>query len=156
MKRFFAALVLSVVISVFFSMTAMAEEFDKYLSISDVEKVTSMTGLKLVPRDHKSKVLTGDLNFVDSDGQPVLIVQFRPLFVYEKWKSDGGSFKAPISGLGEDAFMGPAFDPQFFVDFRKGDHTIVVSTVISSDDMMQTVLPMENLIEIGKIIASRF
>lgn len=155
MKRFFAALMVSVLLSAFVPMTALAGEFDKYLSISDVEKVTTMSGLKLVPRDQKSKVLTGDLNFVDSKGQPVLIVQFRPLFVYEKWKSDGGSFKSPVSGLGEDAFIGPAFDPQFFVDFRKGEHTVVVSTVISPDDMMQTILPLENLVEIGKLIAAR-
>jgi len=155
MKRLFTALTIIMLVTAFMTLPAIAGDLTKSLSISDVEKVTGLSGLKLVPRDQKSKVLTGDLNFVDPSGQPVLIIQFRPLFVFEKWKADGGSFKESVSGVGDDAFMGPAFDPQFFVDFKKGDHTVVVSTVISSDDMMKTVLPMEKLIEIGKLIASR-
>lgn len=155
MKRFFTALMVVTLVSAFLTMSATAGSFDKLLTISDVEKITGLKGVKLVPRDHKSKVLTGDLNFVDGNGQPVLIVQFRPLFVYDKWKSDGGSFKESVSGIGEDAFTGPAFDPQFYVDFKKSNHTVVVSTVISSEDMMKTVLPMEKLFEIGKLIASR-
>src|SRR5512134_2386140 len=133
MKKWFV----HVVIAVFAAATAvsaLAGQYDTIISATDVEKATGLTGVKQVPRDKaapgytENKLLTGDLNFINKEGQPILMIQFRPSFIYEKFKEDTDYFKAAIPGIGNDAFSSPNYPPQYTVNFVKGSHYAVVST----------------------------
>jgi hypothetical protein len=130
-------------------------QFDNILTTADVEKATGLSGVKQVPREPLNKFKNGDLNFVQSDGTPILMIQIRPDFVYETMKSDSGYFKAALPGIGEEAFTSPAFDPQFSINMHKGHYVTVVTTHVDPKDKTKTVLKMDQLIAIAKIVASR-
>lgn len=139
----------------------VAGQFDNVLSVADVEKATGLSGVKQVPRNKavdgitENKFLTGDINFVRADNQPILMVQFRPLFILEQLKSDAGYVKAQLQGLGEEAFTSPAFDPQTTVNFKKGNYVVVIATHIDPKDKTKTILKMDQVISLAKIVASR-
>ncbi len=130
-------------------------QFDHILTTADVEKATGLTGVKQVPREPLNKFRNGDLNFVLRDGTPVLMIQFRPSFVFDAMKSDSGYFKSPLTGIGEEAFTSPAFDPQFSINLHKGHYVSVVTTNVDPRDKTRTVINMDKLIVIAKIVASR-
>lgn len=147
--------VLLIVTSSFLSAgTSPAGQFDAIISAADVEKVTGMTGVKQVPRDRTSKFKNGDLNFIVID-QPILMIEFRPGFAFEAMKTDSGYYKTPVQGIGEEAFTSPAFDPQFSVNFRKGKYVAVITTHIDGKDKKRTILSMDQLVSLAKLVASR-
>jgi len=141
--------------------SAKAGQFDNIVSAADVEKATGLTGVKQVPRQKavegitENKFLTGDINFVRSDNQPILEVQFRPSFAFDQFKGDSGFIKAPVPGLGEEAFTSPSFDPQTTVNFKKGAYFVAVSTHVNPKDKTKPVLKIDQVIAIAKTIASR-
>lgn len=155
MKRNMIGFVLCCVMIGTMAGRAAAGQFDRIISVADVEKVTGLTGVKQVPRDQTSKFKNGDLNFVAGQGQPILMIEFRPVFVFDAMKSDSGYFKKPVPGLGEEAFTSPAFDPQFSVNLRKGKYVAVVTTHIDPRDKMRTVLSLDQLTSLAAIVASR-
>ena len=130
-------------------------QFDHILTIAHVEKATGLSGIKQVPREPLNKFRNGDLNFVLPDGTPLLMIQFRPAFMFDAMKADSGYFKTPISGIGEEAFTSPAFDPQFSINLHKGHYVSVVTTNVDPKDKTRTVLNMDKLIAIAKLVASR-
>jgi hypothetical protein len=130
-------------------------KFDNIVTTVDVEKATGLTGIKQVPREQKNKFRNGDINFVASDGAPLLMIEFRPDFVLDEMKADSGYFKAPIKGLGVEAFSSPAFDPQFSINLHKGRYVTVVTTHVDPKDKTRTVLKMDQLMAIAKIVADR-
>ena len=140
---------------------AAAGKFDTIISAADVEKATGLTGVKQVPRQKavegitENKFLTGDINFVRSDNQPILEIQFRPSFAFDQFKGDSGFIKAPVPGLGEEAYTSPSFDPQTTVNFKKGSYFVAVSTHINPKDKTKTMLKIDQVIAIAKTIASR-
>jgi len=141
--------------------SAFAEgKFDHIITVAEVESIAGLTGVMQVPREPLNKFRNGDLNFVLKDEQPVLMIQFRPVLVfdtnvYENLKSDSGYFKAPVQGIGEEAFTSPAFAPQFSINFRKGKYFAVVTTHVDPRDKTKTVLKMDHLIALAKLIVSR-
>ena len=93
----------------------------QYLTVQDIEKITGMQGVKLVPPD-PSKGAGGDLNFANKDGKLILMVN-RNLFsdmLYTQTKNMKGSVKEDIQGLGDAAFIGPPGNYPYFVAFKKG------------------------------------
>jgi hypothetical protein len=156
----FLALALCLVIGLHAD-SAMAGKFDNIISAADVEKATGLSGVKQVPRQKavdgitKNKFLTGDINFVRSDGEPILEVQFRPSFAFDQFKGDSGFIKSPVPGLGDEAYTGPAFDPQTTVNFRKGAYFVAVSTHVAPRDRTKAVLKIDQVIAIARTIASR-
>ena len=135
--------------------------YDNIITASDVEKATGLSGLKQVARQKavdgitENKFLTGDINFVRSDNQPVIVVQFRPSFAFDQFKGDSGFIKAAVAGVGEEAYTGPSFDPQVNVNFVKGGTYVAVSTLIDPKDKSKPVLKIEQVIAVAKVIASR-
>ena len=102
----FTVVVLSA--SMVFSQTKAAPG-GQYLTVQDVEKITGLHGVKLVPPD-ASKGAGGDLNFADKDGKLILMVN-RNLssdMFYSQTKNMKDTVKADITGLGDAAFIGPA------------------------------------------------
>lgn len=79
------------------------------LTIPDVEQVSGISGLQLVPWD-PSIGAGGDLNFAYSkDGKTVLVLmaQLRTQGFLQVWKEYTKVDDEDIAGLGEAAFKGP-------------------------------------------------
>jgi hypothetical protein len=130
---------------------AQSDQYNKYLGAVDVQKVAGSTGIKLVP---KSPDAEGDLNFAGKDGQLLLSASFYPASSYASARSSKGGFKSSVSGVGEEAFVGPATGPSLFIlAFRKGLYTVVLNTELDAKSAPR--LPMEKIIAIAKIIAAR-
>lgn len=121
--------------------------YDKYLTAADVQKVS---GLKSIVQKVDGKKLT----FL-ADKKHVLQVLFQGAKAYKLNKETAGYVKAAVNGVGEEAFSGPATNPQYVLIFRKKDFCVRLSTFIDINDTSKTVLTMDQLIALGKIIASR-
>ena len=123
-----------------------------YLTVQDVEKITGLHGVKLVPPD-ASKGAGGDLNFADKDGKLILMVN-RNLssdMFYSQTKNMKDTVKADITGLGDAAFIGPAGMLQYFVSFKKGKGSGTVSTFLG---FTGTLLPIDQVKKVAQQIAS--
>ena len=124
----------------------------QYLTVQDVEKITGLHGVKLVPPD-ASKGAGGDLNFADKDGKLILMVN-RNLssdMFYSQTKNMKDTVKADITGLGDAAFIGPAGNLQYFVSFKKGKGSGTVSTFLT---FTGTQLPMDQVKKVAQLVAS--
>ena len=125
--------------SMVFSQTKAAPG-GQYLTVQDVEKITGLRGVKLVPRD-PSKGAGGDLNFANKDGKLILMVN-RNLssdMLYSQTKNMKGAFKEDIQGVGDAAFTGPAGALQYFVIFKKGKGSGTVATFSGDTAMLLTI-----------------
>ncbi len=124
----------------------------QYLTVQDVEKITGLQGVKLVPPD-PSKGAGGDLNFANKDGKLILMVN-RSLssdMFYSQTKNMKDTVKADVTGLGDAAFIGPAGMLQYFVSFKKGKGSGTVSTFLT---FTGTVLPMDQVKKVAQLVAS--
>jgi hypothetical protein len=133
-------------------MTSLAGAFQyaKYLTVADIEKATGLKGVRPIPQ---SADADGDLNFADKGGQLILSVTFLDATAYAGYKSSKAGFKSPISGVGEEGFIGPAGDePAFILVFRKAAFAVMLNTI---PDGKTTRLSMQQLTDLAKIIAAR-
>src|SRR5208337_3539163 len=91
----------------------------QYLTVQDVEKITGLHGVKLVPPD-PSKGAGGDLNFANKDGKLILMVQrmLNSDMLYSQTKKMKEAFKEDIQGVGDAAFIGPPGNYPYFVAFK--------------------------------------
>ncbi|MGB7623482.1 MAG: hypothetical protein WBN92_14120 [Terriglobia bacterium] len=124
----------------------------EYLTVQDVEKITGLHGLKIVPPD-PSKGAGSDLNFADPDGNLVVMVQRRLSsdMLYTQTQKMNGVVKAEIAGVGDAAFSGPARDPQYFISFKKGKGSGSVATFFGAKG---TRLTLDQVKQIAQLIAS--
>jgi hypothetical protein len=125
--------------SMVFSQTKAAPG-GQYLTVQDVEKITGLRGVKLVPRD-PSKGAGGDLNFANKDGKLILMVN-RSLSsdgFYSQTKNMKGAFKEDIQGVGDAAFIGPPGNYPYFVAFKKGKGSGSVATFSGDTAMLLTI-----------------
>jgi hypothetical protein len=130
--------------------------YDTYLTITDVEKVTGLTGLKQV-QFNPLRFLGSDLNFVASDGSKILSVEFSNARRYNTYKVFvPKNIKILLQAVGEEAFVGPDIENQvpYLLVFRQGNYAISL-TAATTCDAQKNMLTLEQLISIGKIIASR-
>jgi hypothetical protein len=82
------------------------------VTTNDVEKVSRIQGIQLVPRDPKMGA-GGELNFTLQDGTTLLIVLIRDSSVCNDWKKEQGFFH-------EALFQQPLFDFRFGGNLRSG------------------------------------
>ena len=124
----------------------------QYLTVQDVEKITGLQGVKLVPPD-PSKGAGGDLNFANKDGKLILMVNrnLRSDMLYTQTKNMKGAFKEDIQGVGDAAFTGPPGNYPYFVAFKKGKGSGTVSTFLT---FTGTVLPMDQIKKVAQQIVS--
>lgn len=155
MRKLIVAVVSLLVIAGFAAPVFAEGQFDHVISSADVEKATGLSGVKQVPRVKLDKFRNGDLNFMTKDDKPLLMIQFRPLFLFDQMRSDPGYFKAAVPAVGEAAFTSPAFAPQFSVNFIKGGHFGIVTTHVDPKDKNRTVLTMDQVIAVAKLVASK-
>jgi hypothetical protein len=129
---------------------AGAQQYGRFLTLADVEKVTGLKGVTPVPQNPDAD---GDLNFASHDGKLILSVTFLPASAYVGYKASKEGFKSAISGVGEEGFIGPAgSSPSFILVFKKGAYSVMLNTEPEGNT---TRLPIEKLMELAKIIASR-
>lgn len=133
---------------------AQSTEYDKYLTVADIQKVTGLTGIKQVPRDPK-KGAGGHLNFADGKGHMLLLASFLTAEEFDFYKSEEGLVKEKIPGLGDEAFSGPATGTPYMLVMREGAKGVALSTFFETAEMTATRLSMDHLISLGKIVLSR-
>lgn len=125
----------------------------KLLTIAEVEGIAGVKGVKLIPKDI-SKGAGGDLNFANADGSMLLMVITQPASTYKDWKAQSVLVKGPVSGVGDEAFSGPAGAMQYVIYFRKGDHAASISSFFNNTTM-KPLLSQDQLKAAAKIVAGR-
>ena len=135
-----------------------AAPYPKRLTTQDVEKLTGWTGVKLVTRNSRPGA-GGDLNFVNHDGNLILMAQFSGASLYKQSKAMKGYFFADVKGLGDDAFQGPTQAPHYMLIDRKGSEMITLATYFNLETpgsgATTTYLNQEQLQQLARIILSR-
>jgi len=128
-----------------------APQFAKFLTITDIERVTGLKGVKMVP---KGPDADDDLTFASQDGKVILAVTFLPASAFAGAKSSKAGMKSPLSGVGEEAFVGPTSGPPLYIlVFRKAAYTVIMNTEVEENNHAR--IPIEKMTEIAKIVASR-
>lgn len=127
--------------------------YEKYLTGADIEKVTGMKGINLIPRGSVAAA-AGDLNFADASGELILMVQFTDAKNFGGLKNKYA--KGAVSGVGGEAVRGAALPgmPDNLLAFTKGTHCVVLTAF--GDFIKKTVyLTVDQLTALGRLIASR-
>lgn len=130
--------------------------YDAYLTVADVEQVTGLTGVKKI-QFNPLRFLGSDLNFVTSDGNKILSVEFSNVRHYNTYKVFvPKNIKALLQDIGEEAFTGPDIENQmpYLLVFRQGNFAVSL-TAATTCDSQKNMLTIEQLAGIGKIIAKR-
>ncbi len=126
---------------------------DKYLTGSDIEKVTGMKGIHAVPRGSIPGA-AGDLNFADASGELILMIQFTDAAGFNGLKTRYA--QGAVSGVGDQAVQGAAIPgmPDNLLAFTKRTRCVVL-TAFGDFIKKKLYLTVDQLVAIGKIIASR-
>ena len=130
--------------------------YDAYLTVSDVERVTGLTGVKKI-QFNPLRFLGSDLNFVTSDGIKILSVEFSNVCHYNTYKVFvPKNIKVLLQDIGEEAFAGPDIENQtpYLLVFRQGDYAVSL-TAATTGDSRKNMLTLDQLVVIGKIISAR-
>ncbi len=126
-------------------------QYAKYLTVSDVQRVTGLKDVSLLP---KHPGADEDLTFADRDGNVIVAVTFLPANSYKGARSSVDGVKSAIKDVGEEGFVGPASGPPLYIlVFRKADFTVILNTEL--EETTKARIPIEQLTAIAKIIASR-
>ena len=83
------------------------------------------------------------------------MVRFQESKYYQKSKALTKYCKSTISGVGNEAFTGPADGPEYILVFRKGTHCVSLNTYFDTSGKAPTMLTMDQLKSLGKLIAAR-
>ncbi|MFO7979895.1 MAG: hypothetical protein R6V00_03555 [Candidatus Aminicenantes bacterium] len=129
------------------------QEDQKLLTPEDVEEVTGMKYIQLMPKGEEEQAV-GDLNFTKQDGTPVLMVNVQSEAVYKAWKNQEGLFHSDVQGLGDEAFKGPETgDSRYILVFRKGEYAVSLSSYFETEE--KPFLSVDDLKELADTIDSR-
>ena len=60
-----------------------------------------------------------------------------------------------MTGVGDEAYTGPSFDPETNVNFVKGEYYVAVATHIDHSNRSKAILSIDQVIAVAKVIASR-
>ena len=132
-----------------------SKDFNLFLTIEDVEKVSGISNVRQIPFD-PVRFLGSELNFVSETGNKILSVDFFSASQFDDYKkiSTSHSLEA-LSGIGDEACAGAdPLDRSPILIFKKGIHAVVMNAAAESR-AHQKQLDLEQLIKIGKIVASR-
>jgi hypothetical protein len=152
-KRLVLILCLALLAQLFLVRCGAASE--DLLTIDDVEKVTGVHGLKLVPKSSQMGA-GGDLNFALEDGTLVLMATIQDSSTYKQWKAEEGFFYASVSGIGDEAFEGPSFGEfRYILVFRIRDKGVCLTSFVNMAAGGNPFLSQEQLRELAKVLVSR-
>lgn len=134
--------------------TTIAEDL---LTPADVEQVSGLAGLVVVPYD-PSIGAGGDINIADPGGQLVAMLVDEGPETWDAWLTDGFTVGETYSPpVGDESFIGPNPDVSatpYIFGFRKGDRAIVLDTYFASGSS-NTVLTIDQLRQLAEIVESR-
>ena len=137
--------------------TSGEAEGDALLTPADVEKVSGLTGLKVVPYD-PSVGAGGTINIAKADGQLVAMLSDQGPDTWEAWSKDGITFREPYTPVvGDESFVGPVAktSPALYIfAFRKGDRAIVIDTYFDPA-AGTTILTVDQLHQLAVVVESR-
>jgi hypothetical protein len=103
------------------------------------------------------RFLGSDLNFVTSNGNKILSVEFSNVRHYNTYKVFvPKNIKTLLHDIGEEAFAGPDIENQtpYMLVFRQGKYAVSL-TAATTCDAQKNMLSLDQLVGIGKIIAKR-
>lgn len=136
---------------------AATKSYNDYLTAADIEKVSGLTGVELIPRNPKIGA-GGTLNFATTNGDTNLIVMVQVVSksYYEGYK-EVCKENSGIKGLGDQAMRGATISnyPENLVAFTKGNTCIALTVFGNMKDIGKNMLTIEQTTELAKIIASR-
>jgi hypothetical protein len=75
----------------------------RLLTVQDVERITGLANLRVVPRDLKAGAV-GDVNVARSNGELVTTLLVQKPDLYDRWQRYHRKAVVKIDGLGEQAF----------------------------------------------------
>jgi len=117
------------------------------LTISQIEKVTGLSGLTVKPGKYDKT----SRNYVTSKDDLALTVKIASASVYEVWKSQPSmNDQAPISGLGEDAVRSKKGR---YVCFKKGDAGVCVAGAVALPGTPELVTDSQ-IMELARLAVS--
>jgi hypothetical protein len=120
--------------------------YSEYLSVSDVEQASGLTGLKT-----EEEGVT--LRFTDNDGAVVYEARFYGADFYETEVGGNRDYYTDVPGIGEKAAICIPDSPYRLV-FSKGDRCVMTQTLAKNADG-EWMLSEEQLIAVAKSIASK-
>jgi hypothetical protein len=127
------------------------------LTPADVESVSGLTGLKVVPYDPAIGA-GGEVNIADESGQLVAMLVVAGPDIWDAWLTDGFTVREPVTPpVGDESFIGPSpdvSDAVYIFGFLKGENAIAVDTFFAADGN-GTILTTEQLRELAEIVESR-
>ena len=127
------------------------------LTPADVEQVSGLTGLAVVPYD-PSVGAGGDVNIATAEGDLVAMLVVQGPEVWYAWLTDGFTVREPVTPpVGDESFIGPSPDVSeavYIFGFLKGDVAVAVDTFFDPYGN-GTMLSTEELRELAEIVESR-
>jgi hypothetical protein len=138
------------------SLSSDTGQYDAYLSVADVEQVSGLKRVKQI-QFNPLRFMGSDLNFVTSDGNKILSVEFSNVRHYNTYKVFvPKNVKTLLQDIGEEAFTGPDIENQmpYLLVFRQGSYAVSL-TAATTCDTQKNMLTIEQLVSIGRIIAKR-
>ncbi len=132
---------------------------DPRVTVADVEKVTGLTGVQLVPAGSVAGAGAG-LNFATADKKMILMVNFGPAALYTRAKEQKEFhgipmplFHAAVPGIGDEAFDSPPGPFQYVLYMRKGNNAASFTAYVTGAS--KATLTIEQLKAIARVAASR-
>jgi hypothetical protein len=123
------------------------------LTIADIEKVTGLPGVKLVPRNPKIGA-GGDLNFATADDNLLVMLVVADMDIFNQWKTGKNYVYKQLTNIGDEAYSAPGGGVQYIVFFKSGNEVASISSFLN----LQTgdpLLTINQLSELAKIAVSR-
>lgn len=128
------------------------------LAPEDVQDVSGFAEVRRAGRNPDRR-LGGDLNFILSDGRPLLMVVVQPADSFDDWKADPDSYREDLGGVGEAAFIGPAAamnEVPYLLVFRSGERTVGLLTYDDPEvEGWNNLLTLEQLQALARVIVGR-
>ena len=123
------------------------------LTIADIEKVTGLPGVKLVPRNPKIGA-GGDLNFATADDNLLVMLVVADMDIFNQWKTGKNYVYKQLTNIGDEAYSAPGGGVQYIVFFKSGNEVASISS-FQNFETGEALLTIEQLSELARIVASR-
>jgi hypothetical protein len=123
------------------------------LTINDVEQVTGLTGIKLVPRDPK-KGAGGNLNFATADDKLLTMLVIADMDIFDQWKNAPNYAGQAVTGVGDEAYLAPKGQDPYIIVFRKGNKVASISS-FPNVTTGESYLSVAQLKALANIVESR-
>jgi hypothetical protein len=136
--------------------TPAVKDYEKLLTTADVEQVSGLKGVKVVPYNPQIGA-GGKLNFAVDGDKLVLAVMVQDESMFNRWKEDKNLNAAEVPGLGDKAFKGIANSDMYTpnVTFLKSGQSIQLFTFFNLNNDMKPYMNHDQLIQLAKIISGR-